>query len=134
MLDGISLFALVVIACFMVDRMSRVIAVSIVRVPKAATAETEASVRQRQHVAYIVAAALLSGVVLAYYGKVTIFHALGFNAMPPLLDTILTAVILTAGADTIGQYLLHSAGPRRPVEVVGRLTLDNETPLDGSSR
>jgi hypothetical protein len=128
MLDGISLFALVVIACFMVDRTARVITVSLVRIPKAASTEAEANARQRQRVVYLVVAALLSGVVLAHYGKVTIFHALGFNAMPPLLDTVLTAIILTAGADTMGQYLVHGAGARRPVEVIGRLTLENETP------
>ena len=127
MLDGISLFALVLIACFMVDRIARLVTFPLVRVPKGASAEAEAHARQKQRIAYVVVAAVLSGVVLAHYGKVMIFHALGFNEMHPLLDTALTAAILTAGADAMGQYLTFSAGARSPVEVVGRLTLDNES-------
>ncbi|HEX9867647.1 MAG TPA: hypothetical protein VGC99_03455 [Candidatus Tectomicrobia bacterium] len=88
---------------------------------------------KKQKLAYFVFAGVLSLGVIATFGKVRIFDALGYTPANDILDIIVTGIILTAGSDCIAKLLDMSGfggvetSPPRPIEVTGRLILEQGT-------
>lgn len=153
-IDGISAIAVILIASFAIDRIvtgflfllsfnkrwARVISEP-VRATKKDEADSDAGetaasrtlAEKRYKLVYYTLAFILGGVVLAVFGKVTIFRAIGFKEAPFLLDCVMTGLILVAGADRVAALLksvggasdLDRAGPQ-PIEITGKLTLEGE--------
>jgi len=140
-IDGVTAIAVIVIAAFAVERTARgaIFALSFIPgftrlFPEPALAEdARARVRaaKRQQLLYFVLAALLGIGVLAYWGEVRIFRAVGFEAMPPVLDAVVTGLILVAGSDWIAALTRLEGGRAaepvepRPIEVSGRLVIED---------
>ncbi len=136
MLDGIGAIALVLIASFGVDRITAGIlfllrpATSRLRLPSWISRGPDNKEELPRYV-YLALAAIIGGVVLSYLGQVRIFHALGFNTINAILDTVLTGLIFVGGADCVGRFLNRAQGPDRhpdhaPIQVTGTLVLDQD--------
>ena len=78
--------------------------------------------------------ALLFGVgVLAFYGDVRVFRALGVTDIHPILDAVVTGLVLVGGSDLVAKVMgitglaSAEASAPRPIEVTGRLVLDDRS-------
>lgn len=92
---------------------------------------------KRYKLAYFTLAAILSGLVIAYLGNVRILASLGYNTNI-ILDSVLTGLILIAGADRVADFLksmpgISAAGtkpgeqaPAQPIKVSGKLIIEGE--------
>lgn len=141
-IDGVSAIAVILIASFGIDRIVTGLLFTlpfikplrrIVPDPNTIQNVTErANAERKQKLIYFVLAAILSGLVVAYLGKVRIFQALGF-ATNDILDSIMTGLIMISGADRIAGILKMAGAPGveksapHPIEITGRLTLEGET-------
>lgn len=143
-IDGISAIALIIIVSFAIDRLIRGLffLLSYSRVWSNALPDPElddvprsARAERNRKLIYFSLAALLAMVAIGWFGRVRILAALGFTAVNPLLDIIVTGLILTGGADQAG-HLLQSVGgsgsrgqkpPSTPIEITGRVTIDEQS-------
>ncbi len=124
-LDGVSAVALILIASFAIDRIvtALLFLLSFVRlVPEAAADE------RKYKLIYFGLAGLLGTVVLAHYGQVRVLTALGIR-IEPLIDTILTGIVLVGGADRIAELLKPPGAESQkeesqPIEITGKLILE----------
>lgn len=143
MVDGVGALALVFIASFGIDRIvtGTLFALSFFKPwarflpePRTVSGSGPRERAERHYkLVYFLFAAVLGIGVLAYFGQVRIFAALGFDQTNPLLDAVITGLILVAGADRISQLvdITKKAGPRGlaepaspPIEVTGKLVLE----------
>jgi hypothetical protein len=127
-IDGISLIVLVLIASFAVDRITRgvLFVLSLFGFWRRLVPEGEDEKRQR--VAYIVVAGALSVAVLSWVGNVRLLAALGFTQVSPLIDSLFTGLLLTAGADrteAMLQKMGAGGGDRGPLEITGKVVLED---------
>ena len=127
MLDGIGVLALVLIASFAVDR---IVSGILYFVPFARPKPGEPPTMV-QRIIYFTLAGIVGGGVLAYWGEIRIFHALGFTTIKDLLDTVLTGLIFMAGADCVGAFFRRRAAAGvqpagKPVRITGTLMVDDE--------
>lgn len=139
-LDGISIIALVLIGSFAVDRIVRGLLFGLSYwkrwaslVPDPNDPATPVPRRKHHQLAYFCFAACLGVVALGWYGGVRILSALGFVAVNPILDTLITGLILVGGADrteailcTLGAGGAEAAGARdsAPIQITGTLVLE----------
>lgn len=145
MLDGVSAVAVIAIASFAIDRIVSGVLFVISLVGLMSDPQTIQNPPRRlraekwHKVIYFVFAAALSIPVLAFYGQIRIFKALGFADMPGLIDASITGLILVAGADRLAEFQRFAgaraaakaeeqAKPSEPVQVVGRLFLEERRP------
>jgi hypothetical protein len=141
-IDGVSAIALVLIASFAIDRIVRGLLFVLGFFPFWAARfsdpdDPEASPRQKRfgRLAYFAVAAVLSTVILAGYGGVRIFSAMGFNGIDPLLDTLVTGLILVGGAERTEAILKSIGGggaeagaaSSTPLQISGTLILADRT-------
>jgi hypothetical protein len=98
MLDGIGLIALILLAAFVVDRVTTAL---LLLVPARNTFLAQPKVRR---FIYFAVAGLIGTLVLAYWGEVKVFRSLGFNATNDWLDIFFSGVIFAAAADWIGAW------------------------------
>jgi hypothetical protein len=139
-IDGVSALALVLIASFAIDRITRGFLFLLsfsrrwaARFPDAESHAPE-GLKKRSRLLYLALAAVLSTIVLAWYGKIRIFAAMGFTAIDPLLDALLTGLVLVGGADRTEALLKSfgsgdaSASAQTPLHVTGTLTLVEREP------
>jgi hypothetical protein len=138
-LDGVTAIALILIASFAIDRIvtATMFLLSFV-VPSLDPASIEspgarARAEKLYKLVYVTTGAVLAVVVVAHYGGVRILSALGM-APDPLLDTVLTGVVLVGGSDRIAALLKlagapdgERAAPPPPIQITGRLTLEDST-------
>ena len=145
-IDGVSAIAVIVIASFAVDRIvtGSLFLLSFVpfwtRVfpdPKLLAEKEDAVQRvkadKKQKFLYFTLAALLAIVVLAWFGGVRVFSVMGFPNINPVLDTIVTGLILIGGSDRVSAVMkmMGASGTAekveaRPIEITGRLVLDED--------
>ena len=141
-LDGVSALALILIASFGIDRIVTgfLFLLSFVKpwtrlFPDPALLDEgpeHVAAVKKQKLLYFTLAGVLGGVVLAYFGEVRIFRALGFTETNTLLDAVMTGLIMMAGADRVAQFLRMGGvsgggvAESRPVEITGRLILEGE--------
>jgi len=142
-IDGVSAIALILIASFGIDRILTGLFFLLDFIkpwtrlfPNPEEVEEKAlqiRAERKRKLLYFVLAGILGGVVLAYFGEVRIFRALGFNQTNAILDSVMTGLILIAGADRVAELLkLHGMpgakgepkSTSQPIEVTGRLILE----------
>ena len=142
-IDGISAVAVILIASFAVDRITTgtLFFLSMIKpwnrlfpdpetIPEPAGRIKE---EKKQKMLFFSLAAVFSALVIAYFGKVRIFQALGFPTNP-ILDSIITGLVLVAGADRLsGVWQLGAFGKggpvkQPPIEIKGRLVLEEKEP------
>jgi hypothetical protein len=91
-----------------------------------------AKAEKQYRLLYVVLAGVLAIFVVAHYGGVRILSALGI-ATEPLLDTVLTGIVLVGGSDRIAAVLKFPGvtGAERPapppIQITGRVTLEDGT-------
>ncbi len=139
-IDGVSAIAIILIASFAIDRVTRgaLFLLSFVpavsgRLPDPALLEGPARVlaERNQKLAYFLLAGLLGVVVMCGYGRLRIFSAAGFTQIPVWLDTLATGLVLVGGADRVAA-LLGASGPLggagrsdpQPLQISGKITLE----------
>jgi hypothetical protein len=137
-LDGVTAIALILIASFAIDRIvtATLFLLSFV-IPSLDPAGIEglgarARAEKVYKLVYVTIAGVLAVGVVAHYGGVRLLSALGL-APDPVLDTILTGIVLVGGSDRIAALLKlpgaaeaeHAAPP--PIQITGRLTLEDGT-------
>ena len=142
-LDGISIIALVLIGSFAIDRIVRglMFVLSYWKrwaslVPDPNDPATPIPRRKHHQLAYFCFAACLGVIALGWYGGVRILSALGFFGVDPILDTLISGLILVGGADrteailgTLGAGGAEAAGSRdpAPIQITGTLVLDGRS-------
>jgi hypothetical protein len=134
--DGVTAIALILIASFAIERivtaamfllsfLSPSLEPSLIEAPGA-----RAVAERRYKLAYVTLAGLLAILVLAYYGGVRVFAAMGVPT-DPLLDTLFTGIILVGGADRVAAVLkVTGEAPSQkpapqPIQITGKLTLED---------
>ena len=166
-IDGVSALAVLVIASFAIDRVVTGLLFVLVfighwvrilpdpeliededdeyvnagdeELPKPSAKVRRLKAERTQKLLYYVLAGLLGGVVLAWFGNVRIFEALGFKAINPILDSVMTGLILIAGADRVAALLrLPGAGvaerpEHRAVKITGELIMKDGASARDSS-
>ena len=147
-LDGVTAVAVVLIASFAIDRIVAgcLFALSLSkawdrRFPDPSSLPDESDRRRAEKkykVVYFILAATLGVVVLAWLGNIRILSAMlhstgSTQPVNPILDTIVTGLLLTGGADRLAQFLKApgEAGTQRaeskPIQITGKLVLDDES-------
>lgn len=143
-IDGVSAIAVVLILSFAINRIATglLFLLSFAKpwasfLPDPALQEDEkrrARAERKRKLVYFVFATILAMGVFAGYGTVRILSVSGFPSINPVLDVILTGLILVAGSDRIAEMLAPRVVPgpgapgleasgSRPVEITGTLTL-----------
>lgn len=137
-LDGVTAIALILIASFAIDRIvtAAMFLLSFVSPSLDPTGIENPSARakaeKQYRLLYVVVAGVLAIVVVAHYGGVRILSALGMTT-EPLVDTVLTGIVLVGGSDRIAALLKFPGvtGAERPapppIQITGRVTLEDGT-------
>ena len=145
-IDGVSALAVIVIASFAIDRITTgaLFVLSFIPAwvrwfpdPQLIVKKDEiarARAEKQQKLLYFGVAALLALPLLGWFGGVRIFSVIGFPQIDPVLDTVVTGLILVAGSDRIAG-LLKTAGvtdaaaktESQPIQITGKLVLEEES-------
>ncbi len=127
-IDGVSAIALILIGSFAIDRIvtALMFLLSFVKL-----APEPANDRKYKLMYYSLATALAA--VILYYGHLRVLSAMKIE-IDPLVDMVITGIVLVGGADSIAGLLKVPAGDApeakpQPIEVTGKLMLD-----DGASQ
>jgi hypothetical protein len=149
-IEATSAITIVLIASFAIDRIVSVLMLwlPIGRKPVPspdAQPDTEEgkrileSEKRKERLIYVALAGVL-GLALGYFGKIRILEGLGFSNNVPI-NVLLTALILTAGSDSISALLKRMGGGAvgepepKPLEVRGNLVLERPAEVKrGASR
>ena len=146
-IDGVSAIAVVLIASFAIDRIvtGSLFLLSFLPAwsrifpdPKLFEDDdtvARARAQKKQKLLYFALAGLLAIPLLAWFGGVRIFSVIGFPEINPILDTIITGLILVGGSDRVAAIMRMMGGASgaaekseaRPIEVTGKLVLEDET-------
>lgn len=147
--DGVTAIAMILIASFAIDRIVVGLLFLFSFLPKWSRAFPEPSLfedpgararaERKRKLIYFVLAGVLAGAFLAGYGQDRILKAAGFS-INPILDAVLTGLILVGGADRMTELLKmigvqtaeKSEARPHPIEITGRLIL--EEPADQAER
>ena len=148
-IDGVTALALVLIASFAIDRIvtGSLFLLSFIgawdrRFPDPASVKDEverARAEKKHKLVYFAIAGILGGVVLVWIGNFRILSAVlrsqdkSFPSVNPVLDTIITALLLMGGADRLAQVLKMpgaSGGEKsesKPIQITGKLILEQQS-------
>lgn len=139
-IDGISGIVVILVASFAIDRIvtGLLFVLSFVK-PWArmfpdpgllGEGEKRNRAEKKHKLLYFTCAGILGMGVLSWWGGVRTFSVLGFPAINPYLDIVITGLILMGGSERIAAILNlpgaiggHPSGPR-PIEVTGKLVLE----------
>jgi hypothetical protein len=141
-IGGISTLVLILILSFAIDRVVKAVlfllsfaGLWMKRFPDPLLLEdpTErAKAEKQQKLIYYLFAGFLGLIVVAIYGNVRVFRALGYQAANVVLDAIVTGIILMAGSEVISKVLQISGmggaseSTSQPIEITGKLILENK--------
>jgi hypothetical protein len=150
-IDGVSAIAAILIASFAIDRVTTVVLslCTFLRRRRSklpgwtrAASDLLAEDATEDRWPYYVIAGLLGAVVLGWFGQVRVLAALGFVSVNPILDALITGLVLMVGADRASDLLkkldvpggdaIKKSAP--PIEVTGRLVLENPAGHAGSDQ
>lgn len=136
-IDGVTAIALVLIASFAIDRIvtaALFLAAFVGLVPDPGQREPGPAGRRDENVyklIYFVLAGILGVVVLAYFGNVRVLRALGLLDANPLVDAIITGLLLMGGAERLSGLVqpatrssVEKPEPRQ-IQVTGTLTVED---------
>jgi hypothetical protein len=136
-IDGITALAAILIASFVVERLSTGILFLLSlrhawNLPDPDTLEEgplrTAALKKRKLWNFGLSM-LLGGVVIAWYGNVRLLQAIGFPDAPQVLDIAFTGLLLTAGSDRVAAIVKLPEGlgsgkkAEKPVQITGTLVL-----------
>ena len=140
-IGGVATLVLILVLAFAIDRVVRAVlfVLSFIApwarlIPDPAAIEDSAAsakAEKRQRLAYYAIAAALGLLVVAMYGNIRVFGALGYEQVKPLFDAVATGIILVAGSDFISRLLQisgiggASSSSSQPLEITGKITLEN---------
>jgi hypothetical protein len=135
-IDGVSAIAAILIASFAIDRVTTFLlflASWVRRGGRRTRGSDLVADAGRQRMPYYIVAGVLGAVVLGGFGDVRVLGALGFVSVNPYLDALITGLVLMVGADRASDLLQKfdvpgaaaSKKPAAPIEVTGRLVLEN---------
>jgi len=140
-LDVTTAITVILIASFAIDRLVTLLLV-LLPFPKLHREQDSKLLKKRERVTYIALAWIL-GLLLGYFGDVRLLAGLGFSTNV-VMNAIVTALILTAGSDSISALLKRMGGASvgegdpKPLVVQGDLTLRRpertRAPAQGESR
>jgi hypothetical protein len=125
-MDATTAITIILIASFAIDRFVTFLML-LLPLAKRKGDETPELLKKRQRVTYIALAGIL-GLLLGYFGDIRLLAGFGFSTNI-LLNAIVTALILTAGSDSISTLLKKISGSslsdedQKPLIVQGDLTL-----------
>ncbi len=139
---GINVIVLVFLVSFAIDRLVNALLFVLTflrawqrRFPDPRTVEDHAERARAENIqklAYVVFSAFFAIPVLAYFGNIRILEGLNVPA-EPVLDVLVTGLILVGSSDFIGRLLQLTGGyggetsTSRPVEITGTLVLEQST-------
>jgi hypothetical protein len=142
-IGGISTLVLILILSFAIDRVVKALLFLLSfaglwtkRFPDPLLLEDptqRAKAEKQQKLIYYTFAGLLGLIVVAIYGNVRVFQALGYQAANVGLDAIATGIILMAGSDVISKVMQVSGmggtseSSSQPIEITGKLILENKS-------
>ncbi|MEK6324251.1 MAG: hypothetical protein AABN33_21645 [Acidobacteriota bacterium] len=137
--DGVSVLALIVVASFVIDRVvSGVLFVAslahIVPDPERADSVTKRAGAEKMYkLVYFILAGLLVVAVLVYFPDVRILKAMGVQGITPILDKLVTGLLLVGGAERLSQFIQTPGSgqkseskpepPLPPIRIEGTLML-----------
>ena len=140
-IGGVSTLVLILVLSFAIDRVVKAVLFSLSFVepwarwvPDPLTLEDpmgRTNADRKQKFIYYAFAGVLGFIVVAIYGNVRVFQALGYEAASVILDAIATGIILVAGSDFIGKLLQMSGigggteSSKQPIEITGKLILES---------
>ena len=146
-LDGVTALALILIASFAIDRIVAGVLFLLSfskawsqRFPDPESVQDEAGRAQaerKRKVIYFVLAGVLGIGVLGWLGNVRILSAVLHSKDPnlpsvdPILDTIITGLLLMGGADRLAQVLKMPGAPGaekpepKPIQITGKLSIED---------
>jgi hypothetical protein len=151
-IDGISAIAAILIASFAIDRVTSGLLAFAAYLRRRKPSVLRAGTREAfdalvederdSRVPYFVIAGVLGAVVLGWFGQVRVLGALGFLAVNPYLDALITGLVLMIGADRASDLLKRLDVPMgdsmkkssAPIEVTGKLVLENPEGKSNSDR
>ena len=137
-IDGVTAIAVILIASFAIDRIVAGLLFVLSYTPLVSDPKGEQD-SDRRHQAekkhkfmYFVLSGALAIPILGWFGGVRIFSIIGFPNIDPVLDTIVTGLILVGGSDRVSAIIKAtgaSAGAGKseggPIEITGRLVLED---------
>ncbi len=138
-LDGVSAVALIVLAAFAVDRIVSamlflLLYIHILPDPGAKSGPDQIAAERTYKLVYFIASLILVAVVLQMFSSIRILAAMGLRADSPLLDELLTGIVLLGGTERLGAWMQPgetesgTLSTEQPIQVTGRLTLDDHRP------
>jgi hypothetical protein len=138
-IDGITALAAILIASFVIERLSNGILFLCSlspwcsrRLPDPDTVEEgpqRTAAAKKRKLVYFGLSALLGVVIIAWYGSVRLLQAIGFPGAPPVLDILFTGLLLTAGSDRVAALVKMPEGlgsgkkADQPIQITGTLVL-----------
>jgi hypothetical protein len=149
-MDGITALAAILIASFAIERITKFVLFLLSLTPagkrfapdpvELPEGPARLAASRKRDVAYYCIASFLGTVIIAWYGKVRVLNAIGFDGAPPWLDILFTGLLLTAGSDRIAALVKMpdalgakgtAASHEQPLQITGTLVLQDkqETPL-----
>ncbi|HWO00913.1 MAG TPA: hypothetical protein VNS63_16760 [Blastocatellia bacterium] len=135
-IDGVTALALVLIASFAIDRIVTAILflasfAGFVADPGSLEPGTaNARAHKIYKLVYFVLAGILGVVVLAYFGNVRILRAMGLQDPHPVVDTIVTGLLLMGGAERLSGFIQTSGSAvekpePKPIQITGKLIIED---------
>jgi hypothetical protein len=143
-IDGVSAILVILIASFAIDRAVTGLLFVLGYLPpwRARFPDPDEVPEPERHAAAVktakwmrfVLSAMLAGIVLAWLGKVRLLLAVGFPDVNPIVDGLITTVILVGGSDRVTDILKATGmpqgaatkdAPRQPIEITGTLVLED---------
>jgi len=138
-LDGISTTALIALAAFAVDRIVSALLFTLLYIhvladPDAKSGSDQIAAARTYKLAYFIASLILVVLLLQSFSSIRILAAMGLRGDAPLLDEILTGIVLLGGTERLGEWMKSdgaesgAASTEQPIQVTGKLTLDDKRP------
>ena len=140
-IDGVTAIAVILIASFAIDRIVTGLLFVLSFTPLVSDPKDVPEPDRRQQaekkykLMYFVLSGALAIPLLSGFGGVRIFSIIGFPNIDPILDTVVTGLILVGGSDRVSAIIKAtgaSAGSGKsggdgPIEITGRLVLEDSS-------
>jgi hypothetical protein len=138
-LDGISTTALIALAAFAVDRIVSAVLFILLYIhvlpdPGVKSGADQIAAERTYKLVYFIASLVLVIALLQSFSSIRILAGMGLRGDAPLLDAILTGIVLLGGTERLGAWMrtdgigTGTVSTEQPIQVTGKLTLDDKRP------
>lgn len=135
-IDGISIAALIALMAFAIDRLVSALLFLLSYVHLLPDPDTSAGAQQikanrTMKFVYFSLSLVFVAILLQTFPSIRILTAMGLRADVPLLDKILTGIVLLGGTERLSEWMKTngtgdvSAASEQPIQVTGKLTLED---------